>query len=389
MTPALRSARQRKPPGRASKLAGLRKRLARRKKTAVSAALLIVCGALAATFSLIPVITLSPLRVAAGAFLGDYARPDGRVVRLDQGHDTVSEGQAYGMLLAEVTGADGAFWRIWEWTRHHLQLGDGLFAFHANRAGEVISAEPASDADLLIAWALLRYHGPRAALAHAEGRRVADGILAREVATDPGDAPVIAAGPWAVGSTGSPATLNPSYWSLPAMADIARLDGGHEWEQLARGAVRIVSQLSRGGRLLPPDWAELTPGGRVRPVPAPDGSQPQPEYALNAQRTVVWFAVSCDPRARALASRWWPLLRGQRRSRALALALDGKILDGTSVGLALIAAAAAAKAAGHRAATLRLLRQAVTLQHSYPTYYGGAWAALGRALLASRTLTTC
>jgi endoglucanase len=83
------------------------------------------------------------------------------------------------------------------------------------------------------------------------------------------------------------------------------------------------------------------------------------------------------------------LLRHQRQSRALALALDGTIVHSTSVGLALVASAAAAQAAGHRTATSRLLRQAVTLQQSYPTYYGGAWAALGRALLTSRTLRAC
>lgn len=55
-------------------------------------------------------------RSAAG-FLAANARADGQVVRLDQGNDTVSEGQAYGLLLAEVSGNAGTFWRIWNWTR--------------------------------------------------------------------------------------------------------------------------------------------------------------------------------------------------------------------------------------------------------------------------------
>ena len=38
---------------------------------------------------------------SATAFLAAYVRPDGRVYRPDQGGDTVSEGQAYGLLLAE------------------------------------------------------------------------------------------------------------------------------------------------------------------------------------------------------------------------------------------------------------------------------------------------
>lgn len=57
-----------------------------------------------------------PQQTATG-FLAAYARPDGRVVRPDQGGDTVSEGQAYGMLLAETAGNYDALARIWEWAR--------------------------------------------------------------------------------------------------------------------------------------------------------------------------------------------------------------------------------------------------------------------------------
>ena len=42
---------------------------------------------------------------AARHFLNRYVTPDGRVSRLDQGGDTVGEGQAYGMLLAAAVGA--------------------------------------------------------------------------------------------------------------------------------------------------------------------------------------------------------------------------------------------------------------------------------------------
>src|SRR5215469_2792083 len=147
----------------------------------------------------------------AARFLETYARPDGRVVRLDQGRDTVSEGQAYGMLLAQASGNTAAFRRIWTWTQRHLQLSNYLFAFHANAAGQLISTEPASDADLLIAWALLRYSGPDAAALHGEGRQVADAILANEVSIGQDGIPVLTAGPWATGQT---VTVDPSYWSL-------------------------------------------------------------------------------------------------------------------------------------------------------------------------------
>src|SRR5215472_12883274 len=248
----------------------------------------------------------SPQQQAVARFLARYAQPDGRVVRLDQGSDTVSEGQAYGMLLAEVAGDDATFRRIWGWTHDHLRLRSGLFAFHTNAAGKVVSQQAASDADLLIAWALLRYRGPSAAARHRDGRQVAAAILAHEVTTGPGGVPVLAAGPWA---TGRPASLDPSYWSLSAMQGLARLTGNAEWSRMAAGAVTMTRQLTQNGRLLPPDWAELTKAGALRGEPAPSGTQPQTQYGLDAQRVVAWFAGSCDAQAKALAARWWPLLR--------------------------------------------------------------------------------
>jgi endoglucanase len=323
---------------------------------------------------------------AASRFLETYARPDGRVVRLDQGKDTVSEGQAYGMLLAEVTGDTTRFKQIWRWTREHLQLSNYLFAFHANAKGQVISREPASDADLLIAWALLRFSGPDAAAFHRDGNQVADAILAHEVITGQDGIPVLTAGPWATGQT---ATIDPSYWSLAAFSGLAQLTGNPVWLRLESGAVTLVRDITRGGRQLPPDWAQLQPGDAPQPEPSPNGDAPVPQYGLDAQRTVVWFAASCNPQARALAARWWRLLRHQRAARALALHLNGDILTATHAPLPLVAAAAAASAAGQGADAQQLLSDAAAQQQHYPTYYGGAWSALGQALLTSDALDPC
>jgi len=323
---------------------------------------------------------------AATRFLAAYVRPDGRVTRLDQGGDTVSEGQAYGMLLAETAGNHDAFARIWEWTRAHMQLGSGLFAWHTDAAGKITGQQPASDADLLIAWALLRYQGPRAAAWHRDGRRVASAILAHEVTTGPGATPVLTAGPWA---TGRPASLNPSYWSLTALQGLTGLTGDQMWHRLALGAVTMARKLTSNGRLLPPDWAELTAAGALRPEAAPDGSQPQTQYGLDAQRTVAWFAASCDPQAKTLAARWWPLLRPGNHDQAQALRPDGAVLDPSPAVLPIVASAAAAKAADDGAAARHLLQRAAAQQHTHPTYYGGAWDALGQALLSTGTLSPC
>lgn len=361
---------------------------ARRGRAVTRLVAALACAGLAATAVACGAGTAAspPRQPGAARFLASYAQPDGRVVRPDQGGDTVSEGQAYGMLLAESAGNHDAFGRVWRWTRDHLQLADGLFAWHADAAGKVTGQQPASDADLIIAWALLRYQGPGADGYHRDGRPVAAAIMAHEVTTGPGGVPVLTAGPWA---TGRPASLNPSYWSLPALQGLAQLTGDQAWHRMAAGAVTLTSQLTRDGRLLPPDWAELTAAGALRPEPAPDGSQPQTQYGPDAQRTVVWFAASCDPKAKALAARWWQLLRSGDHVRALALRLDGTVQNGTPTALSMVASAAAARAAGDGATAHKLLRQAAGQQHAHPTYYDGAWDALGPALLSAGSLSAC
>ena len=71
----------------------------------------------------------SPEGDAAESFLSAYVDADGRVVRHDQGGDTVSEGQAYALLVAAATDDRERFGAVWDWTRENLQRDDGLFAW--------------------------------------------------------------------------------------------------------------------------------------------------------------------------------------------------------------------------------------------------------------------
>jgi hypothetical protein len=93
-------------------------------------------------------------RVAALEFLDGYMRDDGRVERTDQGGDTVSEGQAYAMLLAAGIGDQVRFEVAWRWAKDNLQRKDGLLAWRWDD-GAIVDDEPATDADLDAARALL------------------------------------------------------------------------------------------------------------------------------------------------------------------------------------------------------------------------------------------
>jgi endoglucanase len=325
----------------------------------------------------------SPVSLAR-QFLRDYATNDGRILRRDQGSDIVSEGQAYGMILAEVAGQPATARTIWSWTHAHLQRSDRLMSFHASSSGKVLDTQPASDADVLMAWALLRYRGVDATALHADGREIANAVLAQETVTAPDGTTLLTAGPWA---TGSPAALDPSYWMPPIFVALARETGDNQWKTLAADSVRTLRAITRDGQELPPDWARLD-GNAARPQRAPDGSAPHIQYGLDAQRVPAWFATACTPSARALAADWWSTLRTPSRQPDIALSLDGTVISSLRNPLGYVAASASAQAAGHSSTERSLLGAAGKQAKSYATYYGNAWVALGQALLG-HTLGLC
>ncbi len=320
----------------------------------------------------------TPAREAARSFLDASVEPDGRVSRHDQGNDTVSEGQSYALLLSLVAGDQATFDRVWRWTKDHLQRDDGLLSAHARPDGTVDDQQAATDADLVTAWALLRSGEQH----HDDGRRIADAILDHEVVRLRNGRSVLAAGPWA---TGSPATINVSYWALPALRDIASRTGDNRWRSLADDAVSVVDALTAGGDRLPPDWARVD-GDDVSATPAPNGNVPDVRYSFDAQRTVAWFAAT-DGHARELAAAWSRKLDDQR-CRAIALTPDGEVLDGWTHAVALVAGAAAAAAAGNSTLRDARLELAATQERDHPTYYGSAWIAIGRTLLTTDLLRT-
>ena len=93
-------------------------------------------------------------RQAGTAFLDEYVEGDGRVVRRDEGGDVVSEGQAYGMLIAVAVEDETRFRAIWDWTKANMSRPDGLLSWRW-ADGQVTDANSASDADLDAARALV------------------------------------------------------------------------------------------------------------------------------------------------------------------------------------------------------------------------------------------
>jgi len=306
-------------------------------------------------------------RAAAERFLDGYVEHDGRVVRRDQGGDTVSEGQAYAMLLAAAIGDERRFDLAWTWARDHLRRADGLLAWHWDD-GQVVDGEPAADADLDAARALLlgarRFGRPELA---DEGRRLGDAIRAHEAVGD-----LVVAGPWAR----SEAVVNPSYLSPRAFDALG-------WEAASASARRALGGLDQP---LPPEWARLE-GDTLTPT-GPPGSDAPAVYGYDAARVPLRLAESCAAADRRLAARAWPPLRDRDPLPAV-LGLDGAPRSEESSAVGLAGAAGAAHAAGDRGATTQLLDRAEELEHERPSYYGAAWTALARVMLDTDWLGRC
>ncbi len=338
-------------------------------------------------------------RHAGRDFLDRYVERDGRVIRRDEGGDVVSEGQAYGMLIAVAVGDKTRFENIWGWTKTNLRRPDGLLSWRW-ADGQVTDANSASDADLDAARALLlagNRFGDRTLT--DEGRTLGDQILRLETVEagtttpPPGDA--VPAGRWIVGpgpitvagnwATAPPHAVDPGYFSPRSVQALEQASGDVRWADINRTQRVLAWQLSGPGQL-PPDWAVVDDAGHAVPTGPPAGGAPQ--FGLDAARLPIRYAESCDPADRALAAALRPRIAAPGDVPALRN-LDGTAASDWQHPVALVSAAATDHAAGDADAGAARLDQASALQQRYPTYFGSAWVALGRIMLDTSLLGGC
>ncbi|MCM3697322.1 class F sortase [Microbacterium oleivorans] len=317
----------------------------------------------------------------ADAFLETYV-DGGRVARTDQGGDTVSEGQAYGLLLAVVAGDEPVFDEIWDWTTTNLQREDGLLAWRWDD-GAVVDDQPASDADLDAARALVLAGDAfdRDDL-RAEGVDLGTALL-DEMTASTALGRILLPGPWA---TASPHAYNPSYASPAAFAVLSEASGDPRWDELAEGS-RAATEALLDANALPTNWATVATDGTVAIAGAANG-EGEPEYGYDAARASIRYAESCDPEDAAIAAR---IASALPDDEVLPAELDSGAGAVTSdqhpVAYAARAAAYAADGRGGDAEA-DLGRMTATAAEA-PTYYGDAWTALAEAMLTNDALAGC
>jgi endo-1,4-beta-D-glucanase Y len=350
---------------------------------AVVVAILAVSGAFLAFW----LIAAQPdkAEVAVEKFFDRYVARDGQVMRRDQ-EDTVSEGQAYALLMAVALGDEQRFSRVWAWTRTHLQRPDGLLSWRW-ADGLVRDPQPAADADIDTVHALLlaaeRFGEPAYRL---EALRIARSIREHETIVAGGQ-PVLVAGPWAIRN--QVFVINPSYFHTRAFQQLGVATDDPWWHRLTASSYDL-SQALLGDHVLPPDWAIIDSEGIVSPTGSPDEPDRPARYGLDAARVPVRFVFACDPRGRALAASLWSAFQNVP-PEAIRTEYD---LGGTPTTqrrhpVTLVAAAAVARAAGDRPRAAQLLNEAEALDERMPSYYGSAWVALGHIMLTSDRLGDC
>ena len=226
---------------------------------------------------------------------------DGRMIDRSQ-HDlrSTSEGQSYALFFALVDNDQPRFDRILAWTQDNLAKGDmarhlpaWLWGRDDKGGWRVLDANPASDSDVWLAYALLE----AARLWRRPGlHSIAEGMLAqvraREIVTLPGLGPMLLPGPQGF-VEGGVTRVNPSYLPLPLLRRFAVVDRGGPWQALAANTVELLRQTAPHG--FAPDWAAWREGRFVAdPVKGALGS-------YDAIRCYLWAGMTAprDPLFRA------------------------------------------------------------------------------------------
>jgi len=257
------------------------------------------------SIGLIPVVCLSSAAKAQTWPLWEsYARyvvdDQGRVVDRSAQDRTTSEGQAYAMFFALVANDRVRFDRLLRWTEINLAGGDLTQHLPAWRWGrspdgswKTLDPNPASDADLWIAYSLLEagrlWQEPRY---EKLGTVVAIRIGQLEVAYVLGLGTTLLSGSVGFHPDDSTWILNPSYMPPFILTRLSNAVPRGPWNAVQSSLERILAQGSVDGFAM--DW--VSAGTGVRPCPPPDKANALAVGSYDAIRVYLWLGIS-DPNA--------------------------------------------------------------------------------------------
>jgi len=186
-------------------------------------------------------------------FVRDVGTDQARVRRPENGDDSVSEGMAYGMLMAVHFNERALFTKFWAYVRAGSHLNqNGLMNWRIGSGGDVLGQNSATDAELDFAYALLVAVRVKGWCEFADAANTLVGkIMSFEVDSNyvlkPGDM-------WG-GST----LTNPSYFS-PAYYEVFRQHTNNDaWGNVITSTYATLNKINSGmnsGTGLVPDWCD-------------------------------------------------------------------------------------------------------------------------------------
>jgi len=269
------------------------------------------------------------LRRAFDDYIHRFVQDDGRVVDPVNGGITTSEGQSYALVRAVWSNERDTFDKVRRWMRDNLQGGDPE-ALPAWKWGQkedgswgVLDPNPATDADLFVAYALVlgaeRWREPEM---QEQALAILDKVWAQEPAVVDGHR-VLLPGPWAANK---PALrLNPSY-SLPfAYRVFAKVDDeDRDWTGFVDDTYWMFEAVTND-RGLQPDWVWMdAETGKI--VPAPEGEPEQLGYGYEAMRIPWTLAAEArwydEPRAKKLLQGYQSLRERYHRTGSIPAVIE-------------------------------------------------------------------
>lgn len=234
-------------------------------------------------------------------FKAAHLSPDGRIV--DSGNAGIShtEGQGYGMLIAEAAGDRDAFDSIYAWTERTLARDDALFSWRYAPSEPVPVSDPnnATDGDILIAWALMRAGDRwRDATLVQRSAEIRAAIAQHCVGSRGGRTLLL---PGAAGyDHAERTTVNLSYYIWPALDQFRRAGKETVWASLIRDGEALLAEASAGPLALPTDWTDITPDNRVMVA-----ADKPPRFGFDAVRIPLYLMIAGRPAKAASVAKYW------------------------------------------------------------------------------------
>lgn len=208
---------------------------------------------------------------------------------------SVSEGQAYAMFFALVAGDRHQFDQLLHWTRNNLAGGDLLqrlpgwkWGRSASGQWQLLDANPASDADLWLAYSLLEAGRLWQNEAYTRwGQHIANRLLRESTAVLPGLGRSLLPAPAGFQLGPHQWRLNPSYAPLPLLRRLAAATGEREWLDMVEPGLRLLEETAPRG--VSPDWAIWDANQGWLPDPQSGGIG-----SYNAVRSYLWVGMAPD-----------------------------------------------------------------------------------------------